>query len=57
MARPKKLIPSYLSHSSGQARVLISGKYHYLGKYGSPESKIEYGRLVALMQSGQTPGE
>ncbi len=53
MARPKKLVPSYLSHSSGQARVLISGKYHYLGKYGSPESKIEYGRLVALMQSGQ----
>lgn len=53
MARPKKLVPSYLRHSSGQARVLISGKYHYLGKYGSPESKVEYGRLVALMQSGQ----
>lgn len=54
MARPKKLVPSYLRHSSGQARVLINGKYYYLGKYGSPESKIEYGRLVALMQSGES---
>lgn len=53
MPRPKTLLPTYSKHSSGQARVLISGKYHYLGKYGTPESKIEYARLIALIQSGQ----
>lgn len=53
MPRGKNLLPKYCSHSSGQARVLISGKYHYLGKYGTAESKIEYARLIALVQSGQ----
>jgi len=39
-------VPSYRRHSSGQARVTIIGKDHLLGKYGSPESKAAYGRLI-----------
>lgn len=41
-------IPAYRLHkSSGQARVIINRKHHYLGKYGSPESLEKYHRLVA----------
>lgn len=40
-------IPKYRKHSSGQARVTINGRDYLLGKYGSKESKAEYGRLVA----------
>lgn len=65
-ARQKKL-PSYLLHkASGQARVRINGKDHYLGPYGSEESRIAYGKLIArpdgtpvdpLKKSGQVdPG-
>jgi len=40
--------PSYLLHkSTGQARVRIDGKDHYLGEYGSPESRERYDDLVA----------
>ena len=45
---PKKLSrPAYTRHSSGQARVRISGQAHYLGPYGSPESRQKYDELVA----------
>lgn len=40
-------IPAYRRHSSGQARVTISGKDHLLGAYGSEESKASYQRLIA----------
>ena len=44
----KKRKPSYLLHSpTGQARVRIDGKDHYLGKYGEPESRQRYDDLVA----------
>lgn len=40
--------PSYLLHApSGQARVRIAGRDHYLGEYGSAESKQRYDDLVA----------
>lgn len=40
--------PSYLLHkSTGQARVRIDGKDHYLGEYGSPESRQKYDDLIA----------
>ncbi len=40
--------PSYLlHHSSGQARVVIDGKTHYLGQYGSPISRERYDDLIA----------
>lgn len=46
-------IPSYRKHSSGQARVTINGKDFLLGKYGSPESKEAYGRLIAEFASSR----
>lgn len=39
---------SYLLHKArGCAVVTIEGKNHYLGRYGSPESREKYGRLIA----------
>jgi hypothetical protein len=39
--------PSYLLHKpTGQARVRIDGKDHYLGCYGSPESRERYDDLI-----------
>lgn len=46
--------PSYLLHkSTGQARVRIGGKDHYLGRYGSPESRDRYDDLIAEWFSKQ----
>ena len=40
--------PGYLHHKpTGQARVRIDGKDHYLGPYGSPESRERYEDLIA----------
>ncbi len=53
MARIRKSVPSYLKHSSGQARAVWSdalGIRHFQmlpGEFGSPESKNAYSRLVA----------
>ena len=45
---PKKLkTPAYTRHSSGQARVRIDGRAHYLGQYGTVESRERYDELVA----------
>ena len=47
----KKRIPGYLLHkSSGHARVIIDGKEHWLGPYGSEESRIRYDKLIAEYQ-------
>jgi integrase len=44
----RKFIPSYKLHKpSGQARVLVSGKSIYLGKFNSPESHKRYALLIA----------
>ena len=44
---PRQRKPSYLLHRpSGQARVRIKGKDHYLGEYGSPESRELYDDLI-----------
>lgn len=41
-------IPSYQHHkATGQARVRIAGKDHYLGRYGSPESHERYDEIIA----------
>jgi hypothetical protein len=40
---------------SGQARVIIRGKQHYLGPYGSEESREKYGRLIAELAVGKAP--
>ncbi len=45
--------PTYCLHKgSGQAVVRIDGHDHYLGKYDTPESKVEYDRLIAEWLSG-----
>jgi len=44
----KKRKPSYLLHKpTGQARVRIDGHDHYLGEYGTPESRGRYDELIA----------
>lgn len=44
---PRKKKPAYLLHKpTGQARVRIDGRDHYLGPYGSPESRDEYDKLI-----------
>lgn len=33
-------VPAYRHHkATGQARVILGGKHHYLGRHGSEESK------------------
>jgi hypothetical protein len=47
MPRQKKR-PAYLLHKpTGQARVRVDGRDHYLGAHGSPESRDRYDDLVA----------
>ena len=47
MPRPKSVSPPrYLRHTSGQARVIIEGRTHYLGSYGSSASREKYERLI-----------
>ncbi len=53
MSRPKNSIPSYTFHKpTGQARVRVAGRDFYLGPFGSPESRQEYARLLALHAGG-----
>jgi len=62
-----KRIPGYLLHKpTGQARVRIAGRDHYLGVHGSDESRRRYDELIteylkqkrkeAESQSGRTAG-
>ena len=56
MPRQKNPVPSYLKHRpTGQAFVKIDGKFHYLGAYGSPESRTAYGNLVGRTLRGLDP--
>jgi integrase len=46
--RSSQRTPSYRRHNpSGQAVVTFAGRDHYLGRYGSEESRTEYDRLIA----------
>jgi hypothetical protein len=46
--KTKEGVPSYRLHKpSGQAVVTLSGRDHYLGRFGTPESRRGYERLVA----------
>lgn len=56
MPRPKKLVPDYRYHISGQAVVTFNGTNFYLGEHDSPASHAKYRRLVAeYIATGQTP--
>lgn len=53
MARKPNVFPSYLLHKqSGQARVRINGRDFLLGPFGSDESRIAYGQLIAKLAGG-----
>ncbi len=53
MARKPNVFPSYLHHkASGQARVRIDGRDYLLGPYGSDQSRIRYGELIAKQAGG-----
>lgn len=48
MPRHVNRMPEMKLHkASGQAYVRLGGKFHYLGKHGSPESRILYERTIA----------
>ena len=48
MSTQSTRIPKCRHHkASGQARVTINGKDHYLGAWGSPESKRRYRKVLA----------
>ena len=48
MPRLTKKVPGYQHHrASGQARVRLDGKDHYLGAYGTAGSRREYDRVIA----------
>ena len=48
---PKSNRPPKYGKLNKYAVVYINGKPHYLGVYGSEESKIAYARIVAEMQT------
>ncbi|MEI7700750.1 MAG: hypothetical protein WCK86_13210, partial [Planctomycetia bacterium] len=55
MARKSNVVPSYLLHKqSGQARCRVAGKDYLLGPYGSEESRVKFGEIVAKIVSGQS---
>jgi hypothetical protein len=39
--------PQICEHSTGQARVTLNGRVHYLGKHGTPESLRRYQTLIS----------
>ena len=39
--RRRRKPPGMLKHSSGQARVIVDGIVHYLGKWGTPVAPAE----------------
>ena len=46
-------LPTYSLHkATGQARVWLNGKDHYLGTYGSEESRLRYAELIKAHATG-----
>lgn len=53
MPRLTHRLPSYRLHKpSGRAVVTLDGRVHYLGAFGTPESRAEYDRLIAEWLAG-----
>ena len=56
MATKKRRVPGLLRHSSGQARVCLSGHFHYCGVFGTLEAAQHYATLVAQWEeNGRRP--
>ncbi len=54
--RKSTRVPKVQKHSSGQARVCLSGQYHYLGTYGTAEVAARYAELVRVWEAaGRAP--
>lgn len=54
--RRQAKLPKLGRHSSGQARVTLNGKVHYLGPFGSPEAHQRYAELVQhWLDAGRQP--
>ena len=54
MPRRNLTPPRYGRHRpTDQARVVVNGKSHYLGRYGSPESRKKYAQLVARWEAAR----
>ena len=53
--RPKGSVPSLVHHKpSNRARLRINGREYWLGKWGSPEARAAYDRLIAeFLASGR----
>lgn len=51
MPRPKKAMPKYGYHISGQAIITLDGKTYYLGPHNSPESHARYLSLISEYQA------
>lgn len=49
---PRGSVPGMMKHSSGQARVCLSGQIHYLGKFGSVQAAEKYAALVKAWEAG-----
>ncbi|MFN6194232.1 MAG: tyrosine-type recombinase/integrase, partial [Planctomycetota bacterium] len=45
-------VPKIGRHSTGQARVTLSGQVHYLGAYGTQEAAAKYAELLAKWEAG-----
>lgn len=48
----KKRLPKIGQHSSGQARVTLNGRVHYLGAFGSIEAQAKYVDLIQRWEAG-----
>ncbi len=58
MGRPKKTVPDYRSHVSGQAVVTFNGTNCYLGEHDSPKSLAKFtgaGSLASV--AGRKPAQ
>jgi integrase len=52
---PRQRVPSYRRYKpKNLGLVVIDGKQHYLGRYGTPESLAEYNRLIQEWLTPQT---
>ncbi len=58
MPRLTHKLPSYRLHrASGQAVITLAGRDYYLGAFNSPESRIEYDRLIQeFLANSRCPG-
>lgn len=50
----RRRTPKLSRHSSGQARVVLGGKVHYCGVWGTPDAYARYAELLRTWQQGES---